>query len=156
MAKARANEIYNGSQAMVEKYTHEKSFFTALREISENVYSYDELEEKSTKAIKNSIFGIYADHSKSSVDKFDESSIFAKNFLNNDSGESSEKIELDDLLQGSFCKEDSVIDENSEIAMIGGFENMNDEDFKGFTDGAEIFENEESDEVYSEFKADDE
>jgi DNA-directed RNA polymerase omega subunit len=142
-AKARAYEIFDGSQSLVEKEMNEKPFFTSLKEISGMKFSYDDLNEKLNKLVKSEIFGIYADYSKSSVDQFDDSSIFAKSFLKSDEN-SKEKIELNDLLDSSS----NNFQNDHVIKMIGSFENI-DEELSDFTDGLEIFENDDRPESFN-------
>lgn len=143
LAKARAHEIFGGSQTMVEKSVNEKSFFSALKEISGMHFSYDYLDEKAKKMIKNEIFGIYTEQINASVDKFDDSSIFAKSFLSGENSDGGEKIELEDLLGESNKNSEKYMDDSSAIKMIGSFENFDEENLSEFTDGLEIFENED-------------
>lgn len=139
-ARARANELLGGSQSLVEKNVNEKPFFTALKEISQKIFTYDDLDEKSKKLIKNEIFGIFVDQTKASVDQFNDSSIFAKSFLKTENS-LKEENEFSDLSKNSsnFMKGYS---DDSNIKMIGSFENIEQENLSDFTDGLEIFENE--------------
>lgn len=136
LAKARANEIFAGSQSCVEKYAHEKPFFTALKEISENIYSYDDLNDKTMRTLKNEMFGIYAENSRTSIDKFDESSIFAQSFLGIDK-QDQEQIDFENISSGQ--------DESSFENVTDVYEDILDENLMDFSDGNEIFENDDFD-----------
>jgi DNA-directed RNA polymerase omega subunit len=139
LAKSRAYEILAGSQPLVPKGVNEKPFFSVLKEISNNCFTYNELNDKARRMIRNQIFGIFTEQIKPSVDQFDDSSIFAKSFSGNSS---SEKIELEDLLNETSGNSENY-ENNSNIKMIGSFENFDEESLSDFSDGLEIFENED-------------
>jgi DNA-directed RNA polymerase subunit omega len=142
LARARASELLNGSQSFVEKNVNEKPFFTALKEISQKVFTYNDLDEKSKKLIKNEIFGIFVDQTKTSVDQFNDSSIFAKSFLKTEDSLKEKESEINDLSGNSSNNSVKGYFDDSNIKMIGSFENLDQENLSDFTDGLEIFENE--------------
>jgi DNA-directed RNA polymerase subunit omega len=153
LAGARAKEIFNGSQAITKKESHEKSFITALKEISDLNFTYDELNEKSHKIIKQEVFGIQAEKIKKSVDEFDESSLFAKTFLQEDLLlESNNNIDINEFIENDKNDDKNKNHENSieyeemqSIKMIGGsFDDMDQENFKDFTDGMDLFDSDEN------------
>ncbi len=134
LAKARAFEILSGSNPLVKKQLNEKPFFTALKEISSGSFTYDDLQNKIKANIKNEILGIEPGLIKKSVDKFNESSIFAKSFIDEEDASSKKEDDNDKYDQDSYM--------NNHLKMIGGFDDViNEENFEGFTNGLEIFGN---------------
>ena len=104
-AKTRATEIFMGSDSLVKKYPNEKPFFSALREISSGCYQISELQERTIIDMKNSMFGIYADNIKSLSDKFDDNSVFAKVFIEDDSNATDEN----NIFEGNKDSMDSIL-----------------------------------------------
>lgn len=110
-AKTRAIELFMGATPSVKKFTNEKFHFTALKEVAEGFYDYNSLNEKTLTSIKNSIFGISVNHvnEKYSVDRFDETSLFAKNFDEVVSEEGGE--DFGETMEGFENISDEVIEE---------------------------------------------
>lgn len=124
LAKTRAIELFMGATPSVKKITNEKSHFTALKEIADGFYDYNSLNDKTLTSIKNSIFGISVNHvnEKYSVDKFDETSLFAKNF---DAKFSSEEEDFGETIE----EFENVNDEISETIDIESEKNEGGETF---------------------------